>query len=66
MNINNNHHKTNVDLAYQSFIQIQMTNTGFLRREPTRGITTYHGENPYPSPLNLHPTLLQKYIFGVP
>ena len=32
MNINNNHHKTNVDLAYQSFIQIQMTNTGFLRR----------------------------------
>ena len=63
MNINNNHHKTNVNLAYQSFIQIQMTNTGFLRR---RGITTYHGENPYPSPLNLHPLPLQKYIFGVP
>lgn len=43
-----------------------MTNTGFLRREPTRGITTYHEENPYPSPLNLHPPPLQKYIVGVP
>ena len=63
MNIYNNHHKTNVNLAYQSFIQIQMTNTGFLRR---RGITTYHGENPYPSLLNPHPPPLQKYIFGVP
>ena len=43
-----------------------MTNTGFLRREPTRGITTYHGENPYPSPLNLHPPLFKNILSGFP